>query len=154
MHIFFQKYWKNVGPPTTTLINNFFNFNVLHHRVNETKIILIPKNNSPYLINHFRPISLCNVTYKIISNILVNRIRHFIDNIISLFQNTFIPKRQISDNISLAREVLHSMRRKKCKTSYMALKIDLEKAYDKLEWNSKKMSSINSTSPKNSFNGL
>lgn len=78
----------------------------------------------------------------------------FIDNIISPFQNAFIPKRQISDNIALAHEILHSMRRKKYKTSYMALKIDLEKAYDKLEWNFIKMSSINSTSPKNPFNGL
>lgn len=132
---FFQKYWPNVGPSTIEIIKTFFVTNSLKTQINETRIILIPKNNNPYLINHFRPISLCNVLYKIIANILVNRIRPHIDKLISPLQNAFIPKRQISDNIGLAHEILHSMRRKKCKTSYMALKIDLEKAYDKLEWN-------------------
>lgn len=61
--------------------------------------------------------------------------RPFMEKIICPYQNVFVPKRQISDSIALARELLHTMKSKKCKTSYMALKIDLEKAYDKLERN-------------------
>lgn len=87
------------------------------------------------MINHYRPISLCNVTYKILSNILVSRIRPLINTIISPYQNAFVAKCLISDNIALAHELLHTMKSKKSKTSYTALKIDLEKAYDKLEWN-------------------
>lgn len=57
------------------------------------------------------------------------------DNIISSYQNIFVPKRLISDNISFPHELLHIMKAKKCKTSYMACKINLEKTYDKIEWN-------------------
>lgn len=103
------------------------------------KVIIIqsffPKNNNPHLINHYRPISLCNVSYKIISNILVNRVRPFLNDLISPYQNAFVPKRLINDNIALAHELLCTMRSKRSKTKYMAIKIDLEKAYDKLEWN-------------------
>lgn len=64
------------------------------------------KNPNPYLINHFRPLSLCNASYKIISNILVNRIRPLMnDDLISPLQIAFVPKRLISDNISLAHEL-------------------------------------------------
>lgn len=99
------------------LIQEFFTSNLLKYPINNTRIILIPKNQNPYLINHFRPISLCNVSYKIISNILVNRIRPHMEKITSPFQYAFVPKRQISDNIALAHEILHTMKRKKCKTA-------------------------------------
>lgn len=112
----------------------FFRIILYRTPLNKTRIGLIPKNNNPYLINHFRPISLWNVTYKIISNILVNRIRPLINNIISPYQNAFVPKRFIGDNIALAHELLHTMKSKKSEMTYMAIKIDLEKAYDKLEW--------------------
>lgn len=81
--------------------------------MNNTRIILIQKNNNPYFINHYRPISLCNVTYKIISNILVNRIRPIINEIISPYQNAFVPKRCIGGNIALAHEILHTMKKNK-----------------------------------------
>lgn len=55
--------------------------------------------------------------------------------LISPYQNAFVPKRQISDNIALAHELLRTMKSKKAKSYFMAIKIDLEKAYDKLEWN-------------------
>lgn len=132
---FFVTYWDSVGPHIVKIIRDFFISNTIIHPINQTRIILIPKNNNPYLINHFRPISLCNFTYKIISNILVNRIRSHMDNLISPLQNAFVPKRYISDNIALAHELLHTMKSKKCKTYYMAFKIDLEKAYDRIEWN-------------------
>lgn len=132
---FFHTYWHFLAPYVNNMIQEFFNTNQLKEPINSTRIILIPKNTNPYLVNHFRPISLCNVTYKIISNIIVSRIRPLMNNIISPYQNAFVPTRLISDNLSLAHELLHTMKSKKSKTYYMAFKIDLEKAYDKLEWN-------------------
>lgn len=116
-------------------LKDFFQQNLLRYPINNTRIILIPKNNNPYLLNHFRPIHLCNVAYKIISNVLVNRLQTHIGKIISPFQNAFVPKRHVSYNIALAHEPLHTMKNKKYKTSYIAIKNDIEKAYDKLEWN-------------------
>lgn len=91
---------------------------------------LIPKTKNPHLINHYQPIRLCNVTYKIILNIIVSRIRPLLNDIISPYQNTFIPKRFINDNIVLAHELLHTVKLKNKKNTYIALKTDLEKAYD------------------------
>lgn len=76
-----------------------------------------------------------NSYFHIKKSILVNRLRPLLNDIISPLQNAFVLKRLISDNSSLAQEILNAMKLKKCKTSFLALKIDLEKAYDRIEWN-------------------
>ena len=79
-------------------------------------------------MSHFRPISLCNVIYKTISKILVNRLKPFMDNLISPFQNVFLKGRNISDNILIAHEIIDVLRKKKGrKNSFGALKIDMRK---------------------------
>lgn len=66
---------------------------------------------------------------------MVNRMRPIMMNIISPFQNAFTPGRRIQDNILLVHEMLHTMRKTKNKKGAMALKLDLSKAYDQIEWN-------------------
>ena len=86
-------------------------------------------------MNHFRPITLCNVIYKIISKLLVNHLKPFMDSLITPFQNAFIKGRNISDNILLAHEIFYFLRkRKRRKKFYGALKIDMTKAYDRVDW--------------------
>lgn len=81
-----------------------------------------------------RPISLCNVVYKIISKVLANRLKRLIDSIISETQSAFIPDRLITDNIMVAFEVMHYMKRKqKGKDNWMTLKLDMSNAYGRVE---------------------
>lgn len=102
--------------------------------LNQTLVVLIPKRIRPKLLGHFRPISLCTIVYKIVSKVIVNRIRLFMQQLISPFQVVFIPGRKDLDNIIITQEILHSMERKKGRSGVMTLKINLEKAFDKLEF--------------------
>lgn len=73
---------------------------------------------NPDSVNHYRPISLCNISYKIISKILTNRLKVILSKIISLLQGAFVPGRDIHDNILVAHEILNSFSKKKNKHGY------------------------------------
>jgi hypothetical protein len=104
--------------------------------INETHFCLIPKVSSPSRVTDYRPISLCNVIYKLISKVLANRFKEVLPSIISPEQSAFIPGRLISDNIMVAFEALHTINsRIKGNEGFMALKLNMSKAYDRIEWN-------------------
>lgn len=103
--------------------------------LNTTNLILIPKTNEPQTMTHFRPISLCNFSYKIFSKVLANRIKPLLPSIISQAQSAFVSERLIQDNILIAHEVFHFLKlRKSTKTFEMGVKLDMNKAYDRVEW--------------------
>ncbi|XP_043698530.1 uncharacterized protein LOC122649300 [Telopea speciosissima] len=108
---------------------------VLSSEMNETYICLVPKVDQPEKVDQFRPISLCNVSVKIISKIFANRLKGCLDDIISPYQFAFVPRRSISDNILMAHEAYHYIKKRtKGKRKLMAIKLDMAKAYDRLEW--------------------
>ena len=103
--------------------------------MNDTYICLILKVKSPQKITEFRPISLCNVVYRLISKILANRLKRVLDAVIDELQSAFVPGRLITDNVLVAFETMHCIdQRKKGKKALMAIKLDMSKAYDKVEW--------------------
>ncbi|GKD17719.1 reverse transcriptase, partial [Tanacetum coccineum] len=103
--------------------------------LNKTLVALIPKTSSPETLSQFRPISLCNFIYKIISKVLSNRLKPLMSAIISPQQSAFIPGRQIQDSMVVAHEAFHYIRHKKRGSqNVMALKLDLNKAFDRVEW--------------------
>lgn len=126
---FFQNSWGIVGNDVSSAVLGVLNGGVFDKSINATKICLIPKVSSPSKVTDYRPISLCNVHYKLISKVLANRFKEVLPTIISPEQSAFIPGRLITDNIMVPFETLHTMdTRLKGKEGFMALKLDMSKA--------------------------
>ncbi|KAL9681437.1 hypothetical protein QQ045_013220 [Rhodiola kirilowii] len=108
---------------------------MLEDGINKTLITLIPKVKNPETSGDYNPISLCNVGIKIITKMLANRLKPILPTIISENQGAFFPGKIISDNIITAQELIHFIRtRSRQKVGYFALKVDISKAYDRVEW--------------------
>lgn len=116
------------------IVRKFFETGHIDQNLHSTNIALIPKKKNPMCMTDLRPNSLCNVVYKILSKVLANRLKIIICLFISDNQSAFTPERLITDNIMVAYEVIHFMKRKiKEKQGWMALKVDLSKAYDRVK---------------------
>ena len=132
--IFCKSFWHIVGQDVTSVVLNALNTRVVPELLISTFISLIPKIKHPKKVSDYRPISLCNVIYKLISKVLVNRLKKFMASAIPESQSAFLSSRLISDNVLVAFETLHYLKQKtKGKVGHMALKLDMSKAYDRVE---------------------
>lgn len=133
--VLFQKHWQSVKVRVLStrlyVLNNQGNIAPLNHNY----IALIPKVAKPRKVTDFRLISLCNVIYRIVTKTIANKLKPILAQIISPTQNAFIPHRLITDNIIIGYECLHKIKHcKGKKNDKVALKLDISKAYDRVEW--------------------
>lgn len=129
----FQRFWPLVGGEITAFVHGVFETGHIPEHLNHSLICLIPKIQHPETISQFRPICLSNVIIKVVSKIIANRLKPLMNELVGDSQASFVPGRQSSDNIVIARELLHSLRSKTGSKGAMIAKIDLEKAYDHVD---------------------
>jgi hypothetical protein len=129
---FFQDFWDLIHIDLWILFKDFYGGVLDIKRLNFGLVTLLPKVDNPVDMRNFRPICLLNVCYKIITKVLTNRLSTCITKVISEYQYGFIKGRYIMDGVVSLNEILHEVRQKK--QSGVVLKIDFEKAYDKVNW--------------------
>ncbi|PNX78269.1 CNGC5-like protein, partial [Trifolium pratense] len=132
---FYQHFWDLCGNDVFEAATEWLERGYFPSSLNETNICLIPKCENPTSMKDLRPISLCNVLYKMISKLLANRLKSCLEKCVSEEQSAFIEGRSILDNALIAVEVIHALKRRtRGWKGELALKIDISKAYDKVDW--------------------
>jgi hypothetical protein len=106
---FYQNSWSLVWKDVCNAVLQFLNNGQFDKEINATNIALVLKKKNPSHVIDFRPISLCNVVYKLIAKVLANRLKRVLGDIISPNQSAFISGRLIADNVLIAFEALHAM---------------------------------------------
>ncbi|WZY96943.1 hypothetical protein YC2023_069272 [Brassica napus] len=130
---FFIGNWKSVGRDMIDAVQEFLTTGELLQQWNATIITLVPKKVNATKITEFRPISCCNTVYKVASKLLANRLKDLLPTLISSSQSAFVPGRLLVENVLLATELVSGYNWKKISKRCM-LKIDLQKAFDTLDW--------------------
>lgn len=132
--VFYQRNWETVKDSVCSFVVEAFRRKHFPSEMNLALVSLIPKVQNPESITQFRPIALTNVITKIISKVIANRLKGVVAKIVSPTQAAFTPGRQAAENIIIAQELVHTMKHKSGKKGIMVVKVDLEKAYDRVSW--------------------
>ncbi|MCH84712.1 hypothetical protein A2U01_0005547, partial [Trifolium medium] len=130
IHVILGSFEQDIAAMALDVLNN----NGDPNQLNSTHICLIPKIKNPSSPSDFRPISLCNVTLKIITKTLANRIKCILPEIISPNQSAFVQGRLITYNTLIASDIFHYLSHTKRKNGYVGIKTDMAKVYDRVEW--------------------
>ena len=130
---FFKQTWPIVGGDFCAAIQDFFHTGRLLKQVSHSIIALVPKSGNVSSPADFRPISCCNVIYKVLSKILASRFAQVLHEMVSPMQNAFLGGRYMSDNINLVQELLRQYCRKRSSPRCL-LKVDFKKAFDSVQW--------------------
>ncbi|KAL9238855.1 hypothetical protein vseg_013227 [Gypsophila vaccaria] len=130
---FFKDTWDVIGKEVVQAVRAFFQNGKLLQQVNNTNLVLVPKVDSPVDVKDFSPIACCNVLYKCFSKLICAKLIEVLPGIICESQTAFIKGRSILDNILVCQDLVKLYTRKACSPRAI-LKVDLQKAYDSIEW--------------------
>eukprot|EP00253_Pinus_taeda_P005844 PITA_05844 len=128
---FYRQHWETIKKDFIRMIKNVFRNHKLGENTKSSHIALIPKEANPLSFDRFHPISLCNVSYKIITKILANRLKKVLPLLISENQGGFVPSRQITENVILIQEAIHSSNNRG--EQRMIIKLDMANAFDRVD---------------------
>lgn len=129
---FFKTCWSIVKQDIMNVVEDSRLNRTILKALNTSFLSLIPKQDNAQTPDRFRSIALCNMVYKIISKVVANRLKPLLPSLVSVEQSGYVEGRQILNNIIQAHEVVHSLISNK--KAGMIMKLDLAKAYDKLNW--------------------
>ncbi|KAL9241026.1 hypothetical protein vseg_015186 [Gypsophila vaccaria] len=130
---FYKDAWPVIGHSVIQAVQDFFLHKQLLKQINATNLIMIPKCANPSNVSQFRPIACCNVLYKIISKILCSRLARVLPQLVDHNQGAFIKDRNIQENILICQDLI-KMYEKPNSSPKCLLKVDMQKAYDTIEW--------------------
>ena len=127
------KHWPIFKDSLEALLKDFHSNGRLNACIDENFICLVHKTELALEMKDFHPINLTTLSYKVVAKVLAERLKSVMDSIISPYQSAFIEGRQKLDPILIANEAVEDYRAKK-KMGWI-LKLDLEKAFDRVDWN-------------------
>lgn len=127
---FYTSSWSIIDKDFTTAVKSFFTKGFLPKGINSTILsLIIPKKDHAESMSDYRPISCCNVIYKVISKILTNCLKKLLPNIISLNQYAFVKEMLLLENVLVASELVKDYHNSSI-SPRCAMKIDISKAFD------------------------
>lgn len=132
--IFFRSYWFTIKDKFCNFVKECFRLGRIPVTTNHSFIVLIPKKDTANNFNQFKPISLCNFIYKVVVKIVTSRLSKVSEKLVSPNQGAFVRRRWIAENTVIAQEIVHKIQKHKGMNGLMLMKMDMKKAYDRMEW--------------------
>lgn len=131
---FYKRSWETSGVSLFNFAHGIFNGAEIDSETAEGLLVLVPKVFKPSVIANFRPTALCNVCVKLVSKLIANRLKTILSELVTANQASFVSGRQSMDTIIICQELIRSLRYTKARRGGMIVKLDMEKAYDRMEW--------------------
>lgn len=132
-HYFFKCFSSIVRSKVLATVHEVFRIGKMPSHWKNTYIILIQKKKENLgEVMNYRLISLCNTLYKLVAKLIVNRLKPLIPNLVFVEHGVFVPNRNNSENMMIAQEIFHSMSKATSYYSLSLIKVDMEKAYDRM----------------------
>ena len=130
---FYKASWSVIAQDFTIAVQSVFQLGFLPKGINSTILALIPKKTVAQEMRDYRPIACCNVIYKVVSKIIANRLKLILPRIIAENQSAFVKGRLLMENVLLASELVKDYHKDSI-SSRCAMKIDISKAFDSVQW--------------------
>lgn len=130
---FYRASWPIIKQDFIIAVQSFFMYGFMPRGVNATILTLIPKHDDAKEMKDYRPISCCNILYKVVSKILANRLKVLLPELIEPNQSAFVKGRLLLENVLLATELVKDYHKPSIPPRSV-LKLDISKAFDSVNW--------------------